>query len=147
MWREAPRTLNSDLFRLEPLGPQHNEMDHRAWMSSIDRIRSTPGFSSQNWGGDSWPHEMTLEENLADLVDHAGEFERGEAFAYSVIDPVDGEVIGCVYVDPDEVAEARCRFWVTADKAGLDSDLERALRAWFAGPEWQLTSIRFPGRD
>jgi hypothetical protein len=32
-------------FRLEPLGPQHNESDHEAWMSSIEHIHATPGFS------------------------------------------------------------------------------------------------------
>jgi hypothetical protein len=31
-------------LRLEPLGPQHNQSDHAAWMSSIEHIRSTPGY-------------------------------------------------------------------------------------------------------
>src|SRR6202035_1800822 len=50
-------------LRLELLGPQHNEADHAAWTSSIEHIRSTPGFE-----GD-WPPTagMTLAENLADL--------------------------------------------------------------------------------
>jgi hypothetical protein len=36
-----PRELVTVAFRLEPLGPEHNEDDYRAWMSSIDHIKST----------------------------------------------------------------------------------------------------------
>src|SRR5260370_1259421 len=46
----VPGELVTDSFRLVPLGPEHNDGDYRAWMSSIDHIRSTPGF-----GGRSWP--------------------------------------------------------------------------------------------
>ena len=39
-----PTSLVTDRFRLEPLGPQHNDADHAAWTSSIDHIRATPGY-------------------------------------------------------------------------------------------------------
>ena len=45
----VPRELVTEEFRLEPLGPQHNEGDYEAWMSSIDHIRATPGF--EGWRG------------------------------------------------------------------------------------------------
>ena len=64
---EVPLELSTDRFRLEPLGPEHNERDHEAWMSSIDHIRATPGFPDGKW-----PTEMSAEQNLADLVRHAG---------------------------------------------------------------------------
>lgn len=41
---EVPLTLTRHGFRLEPVGPQHNDADHRAWWSSIEHIRATPGF-------------------------------------------------------------------------------------------------------
>ena len=44
-----PTTLVREHFRLEPLGPQHNEADHTAWTSSIAHVRSTPGFPDGNW--------------------------------------------------------------------------------------------------
>lgn len=147
MGRHAPHGLRHEHFVLEPLGPQHNVADHRAWMSSIDHIRATPGFRPELWGGDEWPVPMTLERNLADLEKHAAEFVRGEAFAYTVLDPDDGDVIGCVYVDPDEVTDMCCRLWVRADRARLDAELEQAVRNWLHGPEWGLGSVRFPGRD
>ena len=147
MWRRAPDGLRRDEFVLEPLGPQHNDADHRAWMGSLAHIRATPGFRAELWGGDEWPYPMSAAANLDDLTKHAAEFERGEAFAYTVLDPADGDVIGCVYVDPDDVADAQCRLWVRADRAPLDTVLERTVRAWLAGPEWGFGSVRFPGRD
>jgi hypothetical protein len=147
MWRRGPAGLVNDLFELEPLGPKHHEADFRAWTTSLDHVRSTPGFAAEHWGGDEWPYPMSPEENLADLAQHAREFEAGEAFAYTVLDPADGDVIGCVYVDPDEVAEARCRLWVRADRADLDARLFEAVREWLNGPAWRLRSVRFPGRD
>src|SRR3954463_14577862 len=70
---DPPRRLAAEGLELEPLGPQHNESDHAAWTSSIDHIRSTPGYPDG-----SWPPEdgMTLEENLADLRRHADDFRR-----------------------------------------------------------------------
>ena len=44
-----PRSLATDAFRLEPLGPQHNESDLAAWGSSIEHIRSTPGYPDGRW--------------------------------------------------------------------------------------------------
>jgi len=147
MWRRGPAGVRDERFVLEPLGPDHNGADHRAWTSSIEHIRATPGFTAELWGGDDWPVPMTAAENLADLVDHAEEFARGEAFAYTVLDPVDGDVIGCVYVDPDDTADARCRLWVRADRAELDPHLEQLVRHWLAGPDWAFATVRLPGRD
>ncbi len=109
----------SDHFRLERLAPEHNERDHAAWMSSIDQIHATKGFAPGDWGGDDWPFEMSAEDNLADLVMHADEFDRGIAFAYTVLDPSTDDVIGCIYIDPDPtgLADAMMRCWVRASTA------------------------------
>src|SRR5688572_32677053 len=122
---EPPTSLATDDFRLEPLGPQHNEADHAAWMSSIDHIRSTAGF------GGSWPprNGMTLEENLADLRRHADDFRQGAGFTFTVLDPSDADVIGCVYLYPsaDEVCDVRVKSWVRADRSDLDEPLADAV--------------------
>ena len=85
---DPPTSLATEQFRLEPLGPQHNEADHAAWMSSIEHIRSTPGYP-----GGSWPPAsgMTLEENLSDLRRHAEDFTRGVGYTFTVLDPTDNE--------------------------------------------------------
>ncbi|MBA2638514.1 MAG: N-acetyltransferase, partial [Nocardioidaceae bacterium] len=92
-----PTSLATIQFHLEPLGPQHNEADQAAWMSSIEHIRSTPGYPDGNWP----PHSgMTLEENLSDLRRHADDFTRGAGYTFTVLDPGDNDVIGCVYLYP-----------------------------------------------
>jgi hypothetical protein len=45
----VPSSLETPLFRLEPLGPQHNEADYAAWTSSIEHIRRTPGYPDGKW--------------------------------------------------------------------------------------------------
>jgi hypothetical protein len=90
----VPRELVTGAFRLAPLGPEHNEGDYRAWMSSIEHIRSTPGF--QDW---SWPRpDMTLAENLGDLRRHAADFDARSGFTYTVLARDSGEIVGCVYI-------------------------------------------------
>ncbi len=52
---------------------------------------------------------MTLEENLADLTRHARDFETGRGFTFTVLDPVDDDVIGCVYSSiPPTSTTPRC---------------------------------------
>jgi hypothetical protein len=154
----------SPAFRLEPLGSAHNERDHVAWMTSIDHIHATAGFANGDWGTDDWPFPMSLAANLADLEMHADEFERGVAFAYSVIDPTTDDVIGCVYIDPNTVpstmpneprraapddahdeAPAMMRCWVRATSAHLDEPLATAVTTWLRDT-WKI-NVRRPGRD
>ena len=70
-----PDGLIAEAFVLEPLGPEHNEADHAAWMSSIDHIHASPGFVDDfDDDPDPWPRPMTLEQNLSDLEQHAQDF-------------------------------------------------------------------------
>jgi len=136
----VPGELVTGAFRLVRLGPEHNEADYRAWTSSIEHIRSTPGFP---WG--SWPRAgMTLAENLADLRQHAADFAARRGFTYTVLDPGGGEVIGCVYIYPGEEG-ARVRSWVRADRAGLDVPLYDAVRGWLRR-DWPFTSVTYAPR-
>jgi len=147
---DLPAPPSDDRLALAPLAPEHNERDHAAWMSSIDHIRATPGFGAGDWGTDSWPFEMPLEQNLSDLEMHWGEFERGEAYAYTVLDPVTDDVIGCVYVDPDDrgdgdAADVMVRSWVRATHADLDEHLAATVDRWLRTC-WPIDRVRWPGR-
>jgi hypothetical protein len=130
---EPPRSLITDQFVLEPLGPQHNEADHTAWTSSIEHIRATPGYRDGDWP----PIEgMSLEANLADLSRHAADFASSKGFTFTVLDPVDGEVIGCVYLYPPKTeGDVIVQSWVRADRFDLDEPLAEAVTAWIAA-EW-----------
>lgn len=141
---EVPLELVSGTFRLEPLGPQHNEPDFAAWTSSAGHIHSTPG-----WVGHDWPDlSMTLQDNMGDLVRHARDFEERQGFTYTVEEAGSGETIGCVYIYPPKAAaegDARVKSWVRADRAGLDPVLYRAVRDWLVR-DWPFTSFQYDER-
>lgn len=142
---EPPTSLTGgsatgELFRLEPLGPEHNERDHRAWMSSIEHIRSSPGFA-----GRRWPHVMTLADNAGDLVAHAEDFAARRGFTYTVLDD-DDDVIGCVYIYPDDDSthDVHVRSWVRADRAALDAAVRATVAAWLQDA-WPFAAVRYDG--
>ena len=140
----VPAGLVSEAFVLARLGPRHNERDHVAWSTSIDHVRSTPGFGRDYVG---WPRPMTREDNLRDLERHAADFARRRGFTYSVIDPADGDVIGCVYIYPadDSESDAAVRSWVRATRAELDVELWRAVSEWLAR-EWPFRRVAYAPR-
>lgn len=141
---EPPTRLVTEQFRLEPLGPQHNESDLAAWISSIDHIRSTPGYPN---GG--WPPEagMSPGANLADLTRHAADFAARKGFAFTVLDPTGGQVIGCVYVYPTRSPDhdVQVQSWVRADRAELDVVLADAVAGWLA-TDWPWRAVDRHGR-
>ncbi len=139
----VPLALVTDAFVLEPLGPQHNLGDYAAWSTSIDHIRATPGFA-----GSSWPREMPIEANLADLEAHARDFEARSGFTYTVLDPADRTVVGCVYIYParTEGDDASVRSWVRAESAELDRLLAQAVAAWL-DRDWPFTRIDYARRS
>jgi hypothetical protein len=142
----APPGYATDVFRLELLGPQHNEADHAAWMSSIDHIRDTPGF------GRGWPPPggMTLAENRADLESHMRRSAAGTDFAYTVIEIATGDIMGCVYihpkrgkVDPEHGGdEVEASSWVTGARAELDEPLTVAVGSWLA-TAWPFEEVHY----
>ena len=138
----VPLALASEQFRLEPLGPQHNDADYEAWSSSVEHIRATPG-----WETSSWPDDRSLEDNLRDLQGHADDFEKRAGFTYTVLDPATGDVIGCVYIYPDasEQDDARVLSWVRASRPELDVRLWRTVTEWLAD-EWPFERVAYADR-
>jgi hypothetical protein len=104
---------------------------------------------------------MRLEENLRDLEMHARDFEQRSGFTYTVLDPEEADVIGCVYIYPVAVAvdaadadhgtdviahDASVRSWVRADRAGLDEPLWRTVSDWLQA-EWPFACVRYATRS
>ena len=89
---EPPAGLEDPAFRLRPLGPKHNVSDYLAWTSSMDHIHATPG-----WETSTWPRQMSLEENQADLERHAADFATHAGFTDTVLAPDSDAVIGGVW--------------------------------------------------
>ena len=138
---QPPRSLAADQFLLEPLGPEHNEDDHEAWSSSIEHIHATPGFRDTRW-----PHEMSLDENRADLERHARDFANRTGFTYTVLDPSDRDVIGCVYIYPDKKGDGDVvvMSWVRATHAGLDGALRKLVSRCLV-EAWPFERISYAG--
>jgi hypothetical protein len=129
---EPPLGLVGDGFRLEPLGPEHNERDYTAWSSSAEHILASPGFGPDA----TWPRPMSLDENRVDLERHTRDFEERTGFTYTVLDGE--EVVGCVYVYPakEGVHDAHVRSWVTVSRAELDGALRQAVADWLESDAW-----------
>lgn len=136
---QPPLGLVGDQFVLEPLGPEHNEDDHEAWSTSIAHIRATPGFADSRW-----PRTMTLEENRADLERHARDFAARSGFTYTVLDPSDRGVIGCVYIYPDKhgAADAVVTSWTRATHADRDAALRKLVSRWLI-EAWPFERISY----
>jgi hypothetical protein len=136
---DPPRALALAQFQLVPLGAEHNESDHEAWMSSIAHIHATPGFESSDWP----PVEgMSLDANRGDLERHARDFAERTGFTFTVLRPGTEEVIGCVYIYPtnDGDHDAQVRSWVRADVADLDAPLRAAVSRWLA-ERWPFVRV------
>lgn len=141
---DPPRGLALAEFHLVPLGTEHNESDHAAWMSSIAHIRATPGFEATSWP----PVEgMSLEANRRDLQAHARDFAQRSGFTFTVLRPGTEEVIGCLYIYPakDGDHDAQVRSWVRADVAELDAPLYAAASRWLA-ELWPFERVSYADR-
>lgn len=139
-----PTSLTTDRFRLEPLGPQHNEADLAAWTSSIEHIRATPGYPDG-----SWPplDGMSTERNLQDMHRHADDFAARRGFTFTVLHPHSGDVIGCLYLypSPTEGHDVVAQSWVRADHAHLDQPLVDTVRGWI-GTAWPWERVNYLDR-
>ncbi len=138
----VPLRLETSDFVLEPLMPEHNEQDYDAWTSSMEHIAGTTGFP---WG--SWPRAMTPDNDRADLQRHADDFRNRTGFTYTVLDPRDRDVIGCVYIYPlrDSDDTASVRSWVRKSHANLDAQLWRAVTEWLES-DWPITAVQYAPR-
>jgi len=139
---EPPVALDGPGFRLEPLTGEHNARDHAAWAGSMEHIHRTPGFQQGNW-----PHEMTLDQNLADLIRHDKDFQTRRGFTYTVLDP-DDDVVGCVYIYPPagDPGAANVSSWVTEARADLDAPLYHAVSEWLER-DWPFPRVEYGARD
>jgi hypothetical protein len=117
---------------LRPIRADDVDIDYPAVMGSQETLWARYG---EPWG---WPPEtMTYEQDRDDLLRHEVEIAAQETFNYAVLDADEGELLGCVYIDPPEPdappgSDALVSWWVVDAAAG--SDLERALAE--AVPRW-----------
>lgn len=134
---ETPARLDLPTgHHLRPIRADDADIDYPAVMGSRETLWARYG---EPWG---WPPAtMTYEQDREDLAHHEAEIASQTAFNYAVLDAGETELLGCVYIDPPELAgpvgtpagtDAVVSWWLVDGCAS--SELERALAE--ALPRW-----------
>ncbi|MCB0076661.1 MAG: hypothetical protein KDD73_04490 [Anaerolineales bacterium] len=139
----VPIVYETGRFRLRMLATTDVDKDYEAVMESVTLLN--------RMFGQGWPTPtFSWEENLRDLAEHQAEFERREAFAYTVVTLDEGRCLGCLYINParDGKADARVHMWVRQSEyeRGLDPILFRTVSDWLERA-WPFEKIEYVGRD
>ena len=140
----VPTLVETEGFKIVPLGPDLAEIDYEAYMSSIEHLQETFTRST------GWPNaELTDEDAIKDMETEAARFEARTSFAYAVLTPDGTRERGCIYVYPSPVEgyDAMVRLWVT--KAEFDAGFDEELYAWtqeWVAQDWPFESVAYPGR-
>ncbi|MDH3249083.1 MAG: GNAT family N-acetyltransferase [Acidimicrobiia bacterium] len=138
-------------FIVRPLVPSDVVLDHEAVMSSREFL--------YHWEQDPPypPEDYSVEDNLADLQQMDGEHRGGTRYTYTVMNPEENQVSGCIYFLPhnDRMYEtarvtshdgtdlssvdATVAFWVRVStwKDGFERALLEAVLGWLAD-DWSL---------
>ena len=148
----VPSMYQTANFTFRPLAPDYTALDFEALMVSKTMLRQ--------WLNGTWPDdEFTLERNRADLQRHYDEFQNGDAYAYTVLNPAESRVEGALYIDPlarslhwfkvpEEVCcqisddESLVGFWIRSDRLADESLLFHDILRWLA-QDWQLPHVTF----
>ncbi|MEZ4703269.1 MAG: hypothetical protein R2834_23270 [Rhodothermales bacterium] len=137
----VPERLDAETYRLVKLTPALAALDYEAVMETRAHLR-------ERFGGE-WPGEaFTLEENTRDLDEHERLFDERTSFTYSVLSPDGGRVLGCIYINPADDADAQVHLWVRESEraSGLEPRLVDALRGWLTR-DWPFETVAFPLHD
>jgi RimJ/RimL family protein N-acetyltransferase len=139
---EVPEMLETERFRMRMLTINDLDKDFEAVSSSSAHLQKV-------WRND-WPVGLTKEQNLIDLGWHQKEFQRRSSFAYTVVEPDESRVLGCVYIYPSRKGgfDAEVYFWARESElgSGLETELGARLREWFEN-DWPFNRVGFPGKD
>lgn len=99
---ESPLVFETKEFHFERLAPEFTKIDFEAVKEATCHIRELYDIADP----EEWPNDkLTLEEDRADLVRHAKDFDEKKAFAYTVLSLDKKKCLGCIYIDPCEQEE------------------------------------------
>ncbi|MEM6708641.1 MAG: hypothetical protein AAF648_07625 [Pseudomonadota bacterium] len=141
---EVPVNVETDGFKVVPLGPDLTDIDYAAYMSSIEHLQQT--FTRS----DRWPtKDLDRDDAILDMQTEQARFERRESFAYGVLTPDGSRERGCVYVRPATKPgyDATVSLWVTKAEydAGFDAELYEWVQEWI-DDAWPFDNVAYPGR-
>lgn len=142
---KVPTLVETEKFKLVPLGPDLVKVDFDAYMSSIDHLQKTFTRST------AWPHQNISDADaMQDMQTEQARFTNRISFAYAVLTPEGQRERGSVYVSPSPVKgyDAVVRMWVTKNDydAGFDAELYDWVVNWVQ-KVWPFAKIAYPGRS
>lgn len=148
---EPANGFTGDGFIVRPLVPSDAALDHEAVMSSREFL--------YHWEQDPPypPPDFTVEDNLKDLEKMHKRHRDGIRYTYTVMNTAETEVLGCVYLLPNDdpmyrtaritshdgndlsSVDAMVSFWVRVStwEDGFERDLLAALLDWLRN-DWPL---------
>ena len=139
----VPDKLENEYFVLRMLTVNDVVKDYDAVMTSIEHLHKM--FPSSTWPS----KDLTFEQDLIDLGWHQKEFQRRSSFAYTVIEPDESQILGCLYINPskNDDFDAVIYMWVRESEFanGLDSILYNTVKGWI-NKEWPFQKVDYPGR-
>ena len=141
---KVPEILLTEEFILKPLTVNHLIKDFDAVMSSVGHLK---GLMDDN---DTWPVDLTIEENLIDLAWHQREFTLRHSFTYTVLSLNENKCLGCCYIYPPNTKkyDAQAFYWIRTEHLanGLENRLGVVFKNWLKS-DWPFYNVEFPGRD
>lgn len=131
-----PETLDTELMHVEPLRPDHVELNYAAIMGSRFHLLNT-----LQWEG--WPSEdFSIAENYEDLKNHWRMFQERTNYTYVVLSPDRERCLGCIYMNPAGEDGMNLSFWVIEEEVatGLDRHLLHSVFDWIK-QEWPFETV------
>jgi hypothetical protein len=92
---------------------------------------------------------MTFEADKDDLARHEAEIAAQETFNYAVLDELETELLGCVYIDPPDEhsppgTDAVASWWLVDRAVGteLEAELDDFVPRWLT-ETWGFGSVHY----
>jgi hypothetical protein len=143
---KVPEVFETDRFRLRMLTVNDVVKDYDAVMTSVKHLQETKPFGLE----DTWPLQLTFEQDLIDLGWHQKEFQRRTSFAYTMINLDETECLGCMYIYPSNNPnyDAIVIMWVRQSEVanGLYEILFSNVKKWIQD-KWPFKKVAYPGRE
>jgi RimJ/RimL family protein N-acetyltransferase len=131
-----PETLDTERMHIEPLQPEHVELEYAAIMGSRYHLLYT-----LHW--EDWPSEdFSIAENYQDLKNHWKMFQERSSYTYIVLSPDREKCLGCIYMNPAGENGMNLSFWVIEEEVatGLDRHLLHRVFDWIE-KEWPFETV------
>lgn len=119
-----------DGFVVRPLLPSDVVLDHEAVMSSREFLfhwEQEPPYP---------PEDFSVEDNLEDLEEMAGRHTSGIRYTYTVMNADESQVLGCVYLLPNNDPMYRSATVTSHDGTDLTS-IDATVAFWVRVSTWE----------